>query len=290
VHIRETFSKFFADRGTHLAAMIAYFALLSFVPLTFLALSLLGLSGRATESSYFVEELQKIFPSASISSIVNGVDKIRKHATSLGVIGAAFLLWSSLSLFSVLESAFNIVYERPNRPFLHGKARAVLFMLVGLIVLFTGLLVGGIGAHTLDHFAPGFLANTVVAHAVSVIVSAIALFAFLVSAYRYLPNLSLSTRDVLPGALVATVALEATFQVLPIFLGFSKHNPSAQVIGGPLLLLIWLYVMANVIVFGAEVNFRQAQPATLPPLVPDASSPASRRRRALRPFSSRPRG
>ena len=39
---RRLVQKFFADRGTHLAAMIAYFALLSFVPLTFLALSLLG--------------------------------------------------------------------------------------------------------------------------------------------------------------------------------------------------------------------------------------------------------
>ena len=260
MHIRETFSKFFADRGTHLAAMIAYFALLSFVPLTFLALSLLGLSGRQTESSYFVEELKKIFPSASISGIVGGVDKIRSHASALGVIGGAFLLWSSLSLFSVLESAFNIVYQRPNRPFLHGKALSVLFMVAGLVTLFFGLLVGGVGAHTLDHFAPGILANTVVAHAVSVIVSSIAIFVFLVSAYRYLPNVTLSTVDVLPGALVATVALEATFQVLPIFLGVSKHNPSAQVIGGPLLLLIWLYVMANVIVFGAEVNWERAHP------------------------------
>ena len=34
--------KFFADRGTHLAAMIAYFALLSFVPLLLLSLALLG--------------------------------------------------------------------------------------------------------------------------------------------------------------------------------------------------------------------------------------------------------
>jgi membrane protein len=259
VHIRETFSKFFADRGTHLAAMIAYFALLSFVPLIFLALALLGLGGRTTESSYFVEELQKIFPSASVSSIVSGVDKIRRNATSLGLIGAAFLLWSSLSLFSVLESAFNIVYQRPNRTFLRGKALATLFMLVGLITLFLGLLVGGVGAHTLDRFAPGFLANTFVAYAVSVVVSSIAIFLFLVAAYRFLTNAELTLREVLPGAIVATVALEATFQVLPIFLGFSKHNPSAQVIGGPLLLLIWLYLMANVIVFGAEVNWRRTR-------------------------------
>jgi membrane protein len=269
VHIRETFSKFFTDRGTHLAAMIAYFALLSFVPLIFLALALLGLGGRTTESSYFVEELQKVFPSASVSSIVSGVDKIRRNATSLGLIGAAFLLWSSLSLFSVLESAFNIVYDRPNRSFLRGKAQATLFMLVGLITLFLGLLVGGLGAHTLDRFAPGFLANTVVAHGVSVVVSSIAIFVFLICAYRFLTNVDLTLVQVLPGAIVATVALEATFQVLPLFLGFSKHNVSAQVIGGPLLLLIWLYVMANVIVFGAEINWRRshspAQHAAPPP-------------------------
>jgi membrane protein len=261
VHIRETFSKFFADRGTHLAAMIAYFALLSFVPLIFLALALLGLGGRTTESSYFVEELQKVFPSASVSSIVSGVDKIRRNATSLGLIGAAFLLWSSLSLFSVLESAFNIVYHRPNRTFLRGKALATLFMLAGLITLFFGLLVGGLGAHTLDRFAPGFLSNTIVAHAVSVLVSSVAIFIFLISAYRFLTNAELTVAQVLPGAIVATVALEATFQVLPLFLGFSKHNVSAQVIGGPLLLLIWLYLMANVIVFGAEINWRRAQPS-----------------------------
>jgi membrane protein len=259
VNIRETFAKFFGDRGTHLAAMIAYFALLSFVPLIFLALALLGLSGRANESSYFVTELQKIFPGASVSTIVGAVRAIQRNATSLGLVGGGFLLWSSLSLFSVLESAFNIVYGRPNRPFLHGKARAFVFMLASLVTLFAGLLIGGLGAHLLNRFAPGFLGNTVAAYAVSVVVSTLAVFLFLVSSYRYLTNVSLGTREVLPGAIVATVALEASFQVLPVYIGLSKHVPTAQAFGAPVLLLIWLYVMANVIVFGAEVNWRHGQ-------------------------------
>jgi len=260
VNIRETFTKFFADRGTHLAAMIAYFALLSFVPLLFLALALLGLSGRANESSYFVTELQRIFPGASISSIVAVIRTIQQNATSLGIIGGGFLLWSSLSLFSVLESAFNIVYDRPNRPFLQGKARAVIFMLASLVTLFAGLLIGGLGAHVLNRFAPGLLGNTIVAYGISVLVSTVAVFLFLVSAYRYLTNAELTFRAVLPGTIVATVALEATFQVLPLYIGLSKHVPAAQAFGGPALLLIWLYVMSNVIVFGAEVNWRRAQP------------------------------
>ena len=257
--IRETFSKFFADRGTHLAAMIAYFALLSFVPLLFLALALLGLSGRVNETSYFVTELQKIFPGASISSIVGVIRTIQQNATSLGLIGGGFLLWSSLSLFSVLESAFNIVYDRPNRPFLHGKALAVVFMLASLVTLFAGLVIGGIGAHLMNRFAPGFLGNSVVAYVLSILVSTAAIFLFLVSSYRYLTNAALSTRQVLAGAIVATIALEATFQVLPFYLLLSKHVPAAQAFGGPALLLIWLYVMSNVIVFGAEVNWRRAQ-------------------------------
>jgi membrane protein len=261
VHIRQTFAKFFADRGTHLAAMIAYFALLSFVPLLFLALALLGLSGRANESSYFVTELQKIFPGASISSIVAVIRTIQQNATSLGIIGGGFLLWSSLSLFSVLESAFNLVYDRHNRPFLQGKALAVIFMLASLVTLFAGLLIGSLGAHVLNRFASGFLGNTIVAYALSVLVSTIAVFLFIVSAYRYLTNTDLTVRDVLPGAIVATVGLEASFQVLPLYIGLSKHVPAAQAFGGPVLLLIWLYVMANVIVFGAEVNWMRSQRA-----------------------------
>jgi membrane protein len=259
VHIRETFSKFFADRGTHLAAMIAYFALLSFVPLLFLTLALLGLSGRVNETSYLVTELQKIFPGASISSIVAVIRTIQRNAASLGILGGAFLLWSSLSLFSVLESAFNIVYGRPNRSFLHGKALAIVFMLASLVTLFAGLVIGGIGANLLNRFAPGILGNAVVANVLSVVVSTIGIFVFLVSSYRYLTNTTLTTRAVLPGAIVATIALEASFQVLPVYLRLSKHVPAAQAFGGPVLLLIWLFVMANVIVFGAEINWRRAQ-------------------------------
>ena len=65
----------------------------------------------------------------------------------------------------------------------------------------------------------------------------------------------LRVRDVLPGAILATVLLEATFQVLPIFLRYAELNPVLKAFGAPAILLVWLYVMANVIVFGAELNW-----------------------------------
>jgi membrane protein len=253
--MREVFSKFFADRGTHLAAMIAYFALLSFVPLLFLALALLGLAGRADESSFLVTELNKAFPTSSVDSILRVVRSVQDNAATLGVIGAVFVGWTSISLFSVLESAFNIVYGKPNRSFLHGKLIAVTLLVGSLVTLFVGLLVGSIGFKVLQRFAGGFFANDYVAYGSSVVISTLSVFVFLVSVYFLLTNETLTLQEVLPGTIVATIALEATFQLLPLYLRLSKDVIALQAFGAPALLLVWLYLMANVIVFGAEVNW-----------------------------------
>jgi membrane protein len=83
----------------------------------------------------------------------------------------------------------------------------------------------------------------------------VTLFAFVLSAYYFLTNEQLTLREVLPGALVCAVVLEASFQVLPIYLRLAGNATAVKAFAGPALLLLWLYVMANVIVFGAEINY-----------------------------------
>jgi YihY family inner membrane protein len=259
VRRRDLLQKFFADRGTHLAAMIAYFALLSFVPLTFLSLSLLGLTGRADESSFLVREIKKTLPGTPIDRIIDLVHSVQDNAATLGIIGGLALLWASLSLFSVLESAFNIVYGRSNRSFLHGKARAFVFMVGSLVTLFVALLAGSLGVAALQEYAAGFISNAVIAYALSIGVSLIGVFVFLVSCYFFLTNEDLTVREVLPGAIFASILLEATFQVLPLYQRYADLNPALRAFGAPAILLVWLYVMSNVIVLGAEINWWRAR-------------------------------
>src|ERR1700712_1906072 len=253
--------------------MIAYFALLSLVPLLFLALALLGLVHQADENSFFVRELSKTFPDASINSLLNAVRAIQSNATALGIVGGAFLVWSSLSFFSVLESAFNIVYGRPNRGFLHGKLLATMMMVSSLVALFVSLVIGSGGHGNLKRYL-GFSGNVTTARVIAILVSTLGLFVFLASAYYVLTNVDLKWREVLPGAVTASVILEATFQLLPVYVDISKHNPVLQTLSGPAILLVWLYVMANVIVLGAEVNWwqaRRARPSDSPVPVPQGT-------------------
>lgn len=246
--------KFFEDRGTHLAAMVAYFALLSFVPLVFLTLSLFGLAHRAEASDFFIKELKHAFPGTSIHSIINLVHRVQNNAAALGIIGGVGLLWSSVSLFSALESALNIVYGLPNRRFLHGKGIAAALMATVLTTLFVALVVGAFGGSVLKHHLQ--LANhAAVAYFLTFGASFVGVFIFLLVVYRWLPNTEVSWREALPGAIAGAVVLEASFLLLPFFVRHASVNVTLRTLGGPAILLIWLYVMANVMIFGGEINW-----------------------------------
>jgi membrane protein len=252
---RQLAHKFFADRGTHLAAMVAYFALLSFVPLIFLALSLFGLAHRAEASDFFVREVKHAFPGTSLNSIITLVRRVQDNAATLGIIGGIGLVWSSLSFFSALESALNIVYGLPNRRFLHGKLLAAAFATSVLVTLFASLVVGALGVSVLKHNLGAFADSPILAYIVSIGASLSGVFVFLVAIYRWLPNTDVEWREALPGAIAGAVVLEASFQGLPIFVRLADVNVTLRTLGGPAILLLWLYVMANVIVFGAEINW-----------------------------------
>jgi membrane protein len=244
--------KFLADRGTHLAAMIAYFAILAFVPLLFLALSLLAFAGEQDESSLLVEELERAFPENSVENILEAVSEIQEQATELSVIGGIGLIWAALGFFSVLESAFNIVYGLPNRPFIRQKSFVLVLTAASLIVLFLALVISSVGVELVQRagVAEGFLS-----YLYALLVSTALLLGMTWSLYRLLTNTPLTWRETLPGAIVAALLLQASFQVLPVFVRLSNELIALQAYGGLVLLLVWLYVMANILVLGAEVNW-----------------------------------
>ena len=128
-------------------------------------------------------------------------------------------------------------------------------MTAALVVLFAGLTVGTFGYDLLRRYATDVVANQWVALALTLLASGAALFAFLQSAYYRLPNARLTHREVLPGATLGAIVLVGTLQALPLFVSLSSDVVALQALGTTFLLLVWLYVMANVIVFGAALNY-----------------------------------
>ena len=246
--------------------MVAYFALLSFVPLVFLALALLASRTASTQ-----------LPSSSMSSRRVPGNLARQHhqlvhsqdnAAALGIIGGVGLLWSSLSLFSALESALNIVYGLPNRGFLRGKGIAAALM--------SSVIVDALREprHRRTRLPslrrpPGsrqrpltYMVSVGAWLSVSYCSSSQSL-----AGCRTLRSLG----EALPGAALGALARG----VVPggaVFVRFADINVTLRTLGGPAILLLSLYVMANVLIFGGEVNWwsrerrRAREEAPVPPL------------------------
>jgi membrane protein len=251
--------RYFGSRGPHLAAMLAYYALLSLVPFLFLAASLVSAIGRPAESSAFMRDLGHVLPGASAEDLASFVRSLEANAAEIGLIGGVGLLWSSLGFLSALESGLNVIYGLPNRGFLHQKLVMLGLLGTALIALLLGLTIVVTSQTALAQVAPDLAHYAAWRIGIGLAISTLTTFAFLMLVYRTLPNTELRTRQVLPGALIGTVLLQFTFESLPLYVRSVEGLPALKAFGGALVLLVWLYLMGNVVLIGGAVTWWSAR-------------------------------
>ena len=261
--------------------MIAYFALLSFVPLVFLALSLLGLVHRADESSFLVKELERAFPGSSVESIVSLVHRCR--TTRRRSASSAASSCSGRRCRSSACSSRRSTSSTTGRTARSCKGRriAAAVMIGSIVTLFVGLVVGAFGVEVLRRFAPGLVGNGVVAYVVSIAVSSLGVFVFLFAIYSRADERGRAGCSTCCRARCSPRSCwRRRSRCCRSSCGSRTSTSRCAVLGGPVLLLLWLYVMANVIVFGAELNWWIGQRRASSPDA--AAARASRSARAAR--------
>jgi membrane protein len=247
--------RYFGARGPHLAAMLAYYALLSLLPFVFLAASLVSAIGRPEESSALLRDLSHVLPGTSAHDLSRYVQRLQANVAEIGLIGGVALLWSSLGFLSALESGLNVLYGLPNRGFLHQKLVMLGLLATALIGLLLGLTIAVTSQTALSQVAPGLshLAAWRIGGALAL--SSLTTFLFLMLVYRTLPNTEIRTRQVLPGALIATILLQVTFESLPLYVRSVDALPALKAFGGASLVLVWLYIMGNVVLLGGAITW-----------------------------------
>jgi len=120
-------------------------------------------------------------------------------------------------------------------------------------VTLAGAIVGGLSSSTVSYGA----AARILAVAVSLVLS----FSVFLTAFRVLTSASPTFREVLPGALIATVAWEVLLSVAGYYVAHQLRNASNTygTFAFVIVLLGWLYLAATIAVLAAELNAVLAQ-------------------------------
>jgi membrane protein len=254
------------DGCSQRAAAISYYVLFSLFPLVIFTAGILGLVLQD-------EELQADLVDSIMDNIPLSQDEGRDDVTStleevattrssaIGVVGLLVLAWSASSMIGVIRSSLNEVFrvESP-RPVVLQKLLDLAVVLafapffIASVVATSALRLARSTSEDLNFLGelPENLGAAwwVAATALPIAISFVAFFLV----YWLIPARRTHARYVAPGALLAAVLFEVVKVGFSIYLeNFSSYDVVFGSLGAVVAFLFWVYLSANILLFGAEV-------------------------------------
>jgi membrane protein len=240
-----------SDQLSLLAAGVAFFGLLALVPGLFALVSIYGLVADPADVARHVQDLLGTAPAEVRDFIEQQLESVTgsdNAAAGVGaVLGVLVALWSASSGMKHMIDALNAAYdEDEGRGFV--KVRALSLALTVGAVAFVLFAVGVITVVPAVVDGPVALLRWPLLGAA--FVGAIAVL------YRYAPSRDEPEwRWTTPGALLATVLWLVGSGLFSVYVGsFGSYNETYGSLGGVVVVMLWLFLTAAVVLFGAELD------------------------------------
>ena len=262
----------FRDRLPQYAASISFHVLFSLFPLTIVLVSIFGLILQDDELRQdVIDELVDVLPvtESGQRNIASSIEGIATPLSAIGFVSLIALLWGASGMMTSLriglETAFKVERGRPP-----AHAKLVDFALLGIVGLLV-LLVIGLSAFAaffrgaIDDVADRLEIGAFVAFLFQdglqlVLVSFLAL-----GLYRFVPAHELRTRGAIAGAVLTSLLTWGTTKLLALlFADFSRYNLIYGSLAGVMTFLFYVYVVALILLLGAEFAHAWSQGPTPP--------------------------
>jgi membrane protein len=248
------------DNLTLIAGGIAYSWFLSLFPMLIAAVSIYGLVVDPAQVQQQVDSIAGGLPKAAQSLIATQLTSIT--STSGGgmsltlILSIALALWSASAGMAGLVQALNIAYdEKDGRNFVVKRGLAIL-LTIGFLI-FIALAVGLVAVFpvVLNAIGAGVLVS-VLAQVVRWLVLIAAMAIFLALLYKVAPHRDDPKLKWLSlGAAVATVIWVIASIGFSFYVdNFGSYSETYGALAGVVVLLLWFWLTALVILLGAEIN------------------------------------
>lgn len=245
------------DLNKDMSASIAYFTFLSLFPLILGLFAIGGFFLKSAELQVSLNNfLTQVLP-ASSEFVTRNIDSLIRLRGTMGIASIIVLMWSASKMVGALSRGINnaLGFKRPYAVYLSRLRNFGLTLTASLLVFVTIAL-----APIVDVFAELELAwvgsrwNTVIdlvsGHVVGFAGSAILMSAL----YLVTPFQRLRWKELAPGILVATCAIEIGKKLFVVYVSsVSSYDAVYGSLSSIIVLLIWLYFYARVILYGTEV-------------------------------------
>lgn len=255
-----TYQRIDDDRLLATAGGVVFFGLLAIFPAVTALVSSYGLLANPSTISNNLQTLAMMLPEGSFQIVEDQVARVvSKGNTALGatfLFGLVLAVWSANAGVKSIFDALNVAYEeREKRSFFKLNLISQAFTVGGIAALL--LMVAAVVAFplALDHLGLAPESKLIVALARWPLLFVI-LLAALAILYRFAPSRDAARWQWLSvGAVTAALLWIAGSALLSWYLSaFANYNATYGSLGAAIGLMMWMWMSAIVIMFGAELN------------------------------------
>ncbi len=259
---KNAIKEFGRDGCTDLAAALTYFSVLSIFPAMLALVSILGLVGEPEETKKTVlEVLGQLGQGKAVETISGPLDQmVNSPAAGIGlVVGLGGALWSASGYVGAFGRALNRVYGvEEGRAFFKLRpaqlgVTAVLLVLAAATVLAIAVS-GGLARAIGETIGLGEAAVMTWNLAKWPVILLVVIF-MIGLLYYATPNVARPFRWLSPGAALALVVAILASIGFGFYVGnFGSYNKTYGSLAGVIVFLLWLWILNNVLLFGAEFD------------------------------------
>lgn len=242
-----------ADRLAGESAKVAYYFFLSFFPLILSLFAFLGTFGGPEAFHRLMEPVRTAAPGETADLLARLLEDVSAEgAPGLLSVGILLTLWSASSIFAALADGLNTMWDlTEDRSWWHRRGLALVALLAAYVLLLPAAVAIVAGPELV-----GLVRLDPVWSILRWPLAFLALVGVMWLVYTLLPNRGPGGHHggMLAGALVGTtlwIGVTVAFRVY--VLNFGRWGRSYGILGGVIVLLLWLYLTALAILFGGEV-------------------------------------
>jgi membrane protein len=257
----QAFNRFQEHNGPDHAAAVAYYTLLSLLPLLIFMISLGVAVMGSFEQAYRGSMI--LMSGVVVHMEQANVDALRtfvERALRFRLPALIILAWTSRRIFGALFAALEKVFGVPGRGIVRGNLLALGMVLaagIGLLMTMASTMLVATAEGLLLRFAgPDSTAafSAFLTMAVTQVVPVIITFSFFFLVYRVVPRRVVTNRHAAGGALLATILWEGAKTAFAYYLrNLARYAGLYGTLEGVIVLAIWLELSVSIILFCGEV-------------------------------------
>jgi membrane protein len=267
--IKEITQAWASERPNQLAAALAYFGMFSFAAVIYIAYQIAGIFiNEAAAAERFYMRIEAVLGPETATFIQDSVSTIsaanQGGSWIISVVSLISLLLAAMGLFLQLKYVLNRIWGVPLMQLGNRLAiiRQRLFAFIMVIAL--GLLVILVTVVNVVFAWFGSIVKEYVgASSLLSVLNILALLAVVVLAnafvYKVLPDVRITWRDVWFGAIVATLLMGIGGLVMGLYFKLGGIGSAFQAAGAFAVILIAIYIFAQIFLFGAIITRTYAQ-------------------------------